>query len=207
MRDQTNHEVNIDAVCVDANWNLVADSVYQFCRENATKYFPCHGKGIGASMMPMSDWAKKAGVITHKANWQLRTATLGANRGRNISFDTNFWKSRIGERLVTHVANPNAIQLWGKSQTRHLMASEHLASEVPCRTYGKGRSVDEWKRKPTSENHLFDCLVLAAIAASKCGLELLELTRVDSTSSETVATAIPNKERRVAAAPPQRKEY
>jgi len=39
------------------------------------------------------------------------------------------------------------------------------------RTESRGRSVDEWKLTPGRENHWYDSLVGAAVAASITGLE------------------------------------
>lgn len=39
-------------------------------------------------------------------------------------------------------------------------------------TQGRGRTVDEWKPIPGRDNHWFDCLIGAAVAASITGAEL-----------------------------------
>lgn len=212
-RDESNESVHVDAVFIDANWNLTADAVFQFCKTSGDKFWPCHGRGIGAAMLPMSDWHKKTGEIPNAANWRIRPATLGSNRGRHIMYDTNFWKSRVGERLACPVGTPNALLLYGKSPLKHALLADHLSSELPIRTHGRGRDVDEWRtRAHTAENHWWDCLILSAVAASKCGLPLLEITQNRPTESPgdviadfAKATAIPKPTRRVAAAPPPRK--
>ena len=41
------------------------------------------------------------------------------------------------------------------------------------RTDGQGRTVQEWKLKPSGpDNHWFDCLVGCAVATSICGVKL-----------------------------------
>lgn len=211
-RDEANDDIPIDSVFIDANWNLTTDAVFDFCKKNASKFYPCHGKGIGAAMLPMNQWSRKAGEIPHKSGtWRIRPATLGANRGRHIAYDTNFWKSRVGERLVTPKGSANGLYLYGSSSMRHQLLADHLSSEIPIRTHGRGRDCDEWRtRANTSENHYWDCLVLAAVAASKSGLELLEITNTMNPvagegEASTQAAPLPNAVRRIAAPAPARK--
>ena len=52
------------------------------------------------------------------------------------------------------------------------MISEHLTAEYRTRTTGRGRECDEWQQRPgRPDNHLFDCIVGAAGAASVSGVE------------------------------------
>lgn len=49
----------------------------------------------------------------------------------------------------------------------HHMLPDHLASEQPIAVTARGQTVDEWKLFPRpQENHLFDCCVMASVAAS-----------------------------------------
>jgi hypothetical protein len=215
VRDESTDTVGIESVNVDANWNLTADAVYDFCKKNSPRFWPCHGKGIGAAMLPMAEWSKKVGTIHHKANWRISPSTLGRNRGRHILYDTNFWKSRIGERLVTPDGTANGIYLFGKSSVKHQLIADHLSAESPIRTHGRGRDVDEWRTKAhLSENHWWDCLILSAVAASKSGLELLEVmsdspfnveAHSDDSTKQYKPAPIVSTGRRVAAEPPVRK--
>jgi hypothetical protein len=50
------------------------------------------------------------------------------------------------------------------------MLSEQLTSEYPTRVEAKGRVVDEWRLIPGRDNHLLDCIVGAAVAASYAGV-------------------------------------
>jgi hypothetical protein len=50
------------------------------------------------------------------------------------------------------------------------MLADHLASEVPVRVESKMRACDEWKLIPGRDNHLLDCVVGAAVAASFSGI-------------------------------------
>ena len=55
----------------------------------------------------------------------------------------------------------------------HQSLLEHLTSEYRATmTHDQsGRQKDEWAKKPNTENHLFDCFVGCAVAASVSGLQ------------------------------------
>jgi phage terminase large subunit GpA-like protein len=50
------------------------------------------------------------------------------------------------------------------------MLLDHLTSEQPIAVTARGQPVDEWKLFPGRENHLFDCCVMATVAASAAGI-------------------------------------
>ncbi len=50
------------------------------------------------------------------------------------------------------------------------MLLDHLTSEQPIAVTARGQTVDEWKLFPGLENHLFDCCVMATVAASAAGI-------------------------------------
>lgn len=91
----------------------------------------------------------------------------GRWRVRQVVFDTNFWKSFVHARLATAMGDPGGLTLFGRQPEVHRMIAEHLTSEYAIRTEGRGRTVSEWKlRAEASDNHLLDCLVGCAVAAS-----------------------------------------
>ena len=56
------------------------------------------------------------------------------------------------------------------------MFLDQMVSEYSTRTEGRGRRVDEWDKRPNvSDNHFWDCLVGAAVAASEQGIVLPEI--------------------------------
>jgi hypothetical protein len=98
-------------------------------------------------------------------NW--RIGKLGDTDHRSALYDTNFWKSFVAARLRMAIGDPEAVTL---HQGDHDMLIEHLTSEYPVRTEARGRVVDEWKMLGR-DNHWWDCLVGAAVAASITGLQ------------------------------------
>lgn len=64
--------LKIDRCLVDANWGQSTDVVYQFCRQSphAAVLIPSHGRFVGASSVPFSEYKRKQGDrIGH--NWRI----------------------------------------------------------------------------------------------------------------------------------------
>jgi len=202
--DNTYDTLSNQKVFIDANWSLTTDAVYGFCKqeEKSFLFHPCHGRGIGAAQLPMSDWPKKLGEKKSDYNWVERQTTNVKNRGRHIIYDTNWWKSVVAERLIAPKGSPNALLLYGHASTRHELLCDHLSAEHPIEVYGRGRRIDEWKVKPgLSENHYFDCLVMSAVAACYLGLNPHNITITED--NNIISKVAPSRKRRVAAAPPR----
>lgn len=85
--------------------------------------------------------------------------------------DTNQWKSFVADRLKTPPAGAGCLTLFRPEPGRtHRMAADHCAAEYPVEVTAKGRTVTEWKDIPGRDNHLWDCLTGATVAASILGL-------------------------------------
>lgn len=174
-RDEGEDTLKIERCLVDANWDLASDAVYSFCKENEAVFHPALGKGVLANMLPMDQWPAKQGEKRGKG-WRIRLNTAGG-RGRHTIYDTNFWKSRVAERLMSPSGSSNCIKLYGSKAYHHQLLSDHLASEFSEKLTGRGRSVNQWSLKPGGgDNHWFDCLVMSAVGASQRGLELHDIT-------------------------------
>jgi hypothetical protein len=204
--DNTDDYLSNQKTFIDANWSLVTDAVYGFAKQEEKSYLfhPVHGRGIGAAQLPMSDWPKKLGEKKSDYNWVERQTTNVKNRGRHIIYDTNYWKSLVAERLIAPKGSEKPLLFYGDASTRHELLCDHLASEHPIETQGRGRKIDEWRIKPgLKENHYFDCLVMAAVAACYLGLNPHSIT-VSGDNNTVVSKVAPSKKRRVAATPPKR---
>jgi hypothetical protein len=157
--------MRISQLMVDANWGQSTAVVRNFARSSpfATQILPSRGKGVGASGTPMGprkNRGDRAGL-----NWLVGKTAEGTQI--EATYDTNFWKTFTSARLRLGLGDPEAIMLHAGN---HEMLIEHLVAEFPVRVEARGRSVDEWK-SVARENHLWDCLVGAAVAASITGLE------------------------------------
>ena len=165
--------MKIEKCLIDANWGQSTDVVYQFCRESAfaNVVVPSHGKYIGASSKPMSEYHKVVGDrVGH--NWRMPNIR-GKRAVRHVIFDTNYWKSFIASRLLESMGDRGSLSLWGRSSETHMLFAEHLTAEYRVKTEGRGRRVEEWKMRPEgTDNHWWDGLVGCAVGASMAGCVL-----------------------------------
>jgi len=163
--------MKIDRALIDANWGQSTDVVYQFCRQSkhAGIILPGHGRYVGASSIPFSEYRRKRGDrIGH--HWRI-PSTTGKRQVRHVLIDTNYWKSFIHARLAVAMGDPSCLSLFGRDEKAHRMLAEHLAAEFRVKTMARDRTVDEWKLRATRpDNHWFDCLVGVAVAARSKGL-------------------------------------
>ena len=168
-------ELQIGLIAIDANWGISTDIVYQFCRQTEFRgrVIPAHGRYVGASSKPMSEYRKKPGERVG-LNW-IVTSSASQRAIRHIAFDTNFWKSFVHERLASPIGERGCLTLYGSRPYEHELYAEHMTAEFRVRTQGRGRTVDEWKLRPDrSDNHWLDCTVGCAVLASSMGCALPE---------------------------------
>lgn len=168
-------ELQIGMIAIDANWGISTDLVYQFCRQTEFRgrVIPAHGRYVGASSKPMSEYRKKPGERVG-LNWII-TSSASQRAIRHIAFDTNFWKSFVHERLASPIGERGCLTLYGSRPYEHELYAEHMTAEFRVRTQGRGRTVDEWKLRPDrSDNHWLDCTVGCAVLASSMGCALPE---------------------------------
>ena len=158
--------LRISQMMIDANWGKSTQTVRTFARRSpmAGLLLPSHGRGIGASGTPLSDKHRTRGDRIG-LNWRINTV----QKQRSCTYDTNFWKTFVASRLRLPTGDPEAILF---HQGEHDLLFDHLTNEYPVRAEARGRVVDEWKLSGTRfENHWWDCLVGAAVAASIQGVE------------------------------------
>jgi hypothetical protein len=160
-------EMRIERCLIDANWGASTDVVYQFCRQSAHAgvVLPSHGRFVGASSRPLSEYASRPGDRTG-LNWRMPNVQ-GKRAVRHVLYDTNFWKSFVHARLAVPMGERGCLSLFGDKPDQHRLLAEHLTAEYRVKTEGRGRTVDEWKQRPDRpDNHWFDCLAGCAVAAS-----------------------------------------
>ena len=167
--------LKIERALVDANWGQSTDVVYQFCRQssNAGVILPSHGRYVGASSKPMTEYRKQQGDRLG-FNWMIPNVA-GKRAIRHVIYDTNYWKSFIHARLAVPVGDKGSLTLYGRIPGAHQLFAEHLTAEYRVKTQGRGRTVDEWKLKPQShDNHFLDCVAGCAVCGSMLGASLPE---------------------------------
>jgi len=164
--------MKIERCLIDANWTT--DMIYQFCRQSrhAAVVMPSHGRHVGASSVPFSEYKRKPG---ERVGLHWRTPNVQGKRTiRHVVIDTNYWKSFVHARLTVPMGDPGCLSLFVCGDGfDHLLLGEHLTAEYRVQTEARERIVDEWKARPGKpDNHWFDCLVGCAVAASMQGAVL-----------------------------------
>ena len=165
--------LKIDRCLIDANWGHSTDVVYQFCRQSShsTILMPSHGRFVGASSIPFSEYKRKQGDRVG-LNWRIPNVR-GKRAVRHVVYDTNWWKSFVHARLAVSMGDRGCLSLFGSKPETHRLFAEQITAEYFVKTSGRGRTVDEWKLRPEqSDNHWLDCLVGSAVAASIQGVVL-----------------------------------
>jgi len=165
--------LRVERCLIDANWGQSTDVVYQFCRQSshASVLMPSHGKYVGASSIPFSEYKRKRGdQVGH--HWRVPNVR-GRRAVRYMLIDTNYWKSFVHARLATPMGDKGCLSLYGREGAAHRLLADHLTAEYRVRTEARGRTVDEWKvRAGSPDNHWLDCLVGCGVAASTQGAVL-----------------------------------
>ncbi len=171
--------LKIERALIDANWGTSTDLVYQFCRESkfAGIVLPSHGRYVGASSKPMTEYRKQPGDRLG-FNWMM--PSVAKKRAvRHVIYDSNFWKSFVHARLAVPTGDKGSLTLYGRIPGIHQLLAEHLTAEYRVKTQGRGRTVDEWKLKPEHhDNHWLDCLAGCAVCGSMLGCTLPEFGAV-----------------------------
>lgn len=167
-------QLGISRCLVDSGY--FPDLVYEVCRRSAHRgiLMPSKGESITCKRRPMSEFEQKQGQI-NRGHWIVGRSP---NRAlRYVRIDTNYWKSFVHARYVTHLETEGSLSLFGKDRNVHRMFAEHQVSEHPIRTSANGRTVDEFERRSGGgDNHFLDCQVGCAVAASICGAQLKGIT-------------------------------
>ena len=156
--------IRIRQLLIDANWGQSTQVVRTFARRSAfaASILPSHGRGVGASGQPIAEKAKGRGDRLG-LNWRIGQISAGQ---RSVIYDTNFWKTFVTARMRLALGDPESISI---NQGSHDLLIEHFTAEYPVRVEARGRVVDEWKLQGR-DNHWFDCMVGAAVAASIAGV-------------------------------------
>lgn len=156
--------MRVGQVLVDANWGKSTPTVRTFARRSqfAAVILPSHGRGIAASGQPLTEKNKHRGDKIG-LNWRIGQVSAGQ---RSCLYDANYWKTFSASRLRLPTGDPESITIHAGD---HDLLFEHLTAEYPVQASARGRVVDEWK-SAGRENHWWDCLVGAAVAASIAGV-------------------------------------
>lgn len=169
--DERGSSLSVGRIMVDANWNESTTVVYEWIktRRTAGTILPSHGRHVSAISASWSQYKPKEGdrIGDH---WRIPAE---APRGvRYVTYEVNRWKSFVRARLQTPVGDPGGLLLFGSRPNDHLLLAEHFTAEIPVSVKTEKIEAVEWKLRPNRDNHWWDCIVGAAVAASIGGCVL-----------------------------------
>jgi len=186
-------KMNLDLCLPDRGWlpNIVDRAAET--SEFSGNILPCNGRKIGPDETPLSQCRPREGEFIGD-EW-----TLPAPKGEEIrrcQLDSYHWKDFTLQRLATPIGQRGCLSLYGQQQGQrftedHDFYAEHLTSEYYMPQSGR-RLVNMWKPKPgRSENHWWDTLVYAAVAASvkgasAIGFPLIQIGKAKGRNSRKV---------------------
>lgn len=158
----------IERLGIDASWGDSTDTVYRFARQSrySQAIRPMHGSYRGAARDPLvgPHRRRKRGEIAGD-QWIIPPP----NPIRHITFDSNYWKSRLAARLLTSLGERGSLAFHAGD---HRLLIDHCLAEYPRRVEGNNRVVDEWQLHVGRDNHYWDNLVACTVLASTLGLDL-----------------------------------
>lgn len=174
-------ELRVEKALVDYGWE--GESVFQYVRQSpyAGLLHPSKGFGRTAVSRGVGEWAAKAGErIGH--HWRL---SVSAKAGvRMVQFDSDVWKTFLHGALTVAQGGLTGLTFYGKDPATHEMIAHHCAAEYSTSAIIRGVTLDKWEVRPDRpDNHLWDCIVGAAVAASVAGVQW-------SASGEAIAPRI-----------------
>lgn len=157
----------IERLLVDRGYlpGVVADA----CRasKHAARAMPSRGLYVGPDRRRISEYPYRPGEQIGP-EWIVKPMHQGGAQ-LAVTFDSNCWKTLVHGRLSVAMGDAGCLSLFGRDARVHSVFADHLVGEYPERKEAKGVKMDEWKRRPTSEVHWFDCLVGCHVAASMAG--------------------------------------
>lgn len=160
-----------DAVWVDSGYE--PDAVYAFTKESGTKYRPTKGHGVAQERSTPYSEPRKLSRETPKIGEGWYVAYQAAEKVWLIHLNSDHWKSRAHEFLISPAGQPGSLVLYDAPPQEHLTLARHLTAERKVEEFipGKG-TVERWVRD-RRQNHYLDCLMQACAAADHLGVKPL----------------------------------
>lgn len=185
--------IGIERILVDSGWNtkLVSD----VCKQQKYRRIVWSSKGFPRTATSNIGQWKSTG--TERAGQAWRYTLSPDTKYYQLQFDADHWKSFTHERLHMPLGGKGVLTLFGQQQdpkrgliqANHEMFAEHCSTEYSEVIAYKGANWDKWEKPDKhADNHLWDCVIGATLAASTCGLKL---TTSDAPKAEPKPKAQP----------------
>jgi len=163
-------EIDLGLVMVDIGWKQAL--VYRAIKE-------CGQRGVmpgrGIAIQPGTDFLYPKGCGKKGSGLRVVQVKDPAFRSmRQTEYYSAMWKSFVFERLRSPMGARGRMAFFGADKRSHRELSLHLTAEYrePVLVKDGTVSVDVWHLQVGHDNHWWDCLVGAAVAARHLGCEL-----------------------------------
>lgn len=148
-------------------------TVYQWIERRAARVggqvMPSKGFARTTTSRGVSEWKPRPGE-RKGYHWRLTSGDYG--RTRAVQFDPDAWKSFAYSSLTAAAGGALGLWFYGRSAARHELLGMHCAAETAQPATVRGMTFDKWEQLPSRpDNHLWDCLVGSAVAASVLGIQ------------------------------------
>lgn len=171
--------MRVDRALIDSGWGQFTETVRSAVKGCRYPVMPSKGASILAKSTRGLNETKRSPGDRVGLHWRSNHPMRFGSNIRDVRIDVNYWKSWIAARLRTSPSEPGALLLCGSSPAdirRHTQFAEQLAAEECVSVEARGKRADEWGlRRPGVDNHLLDCLVMAAVAGNMQGVTLGEV--------------------------------
>ena len=94
------------------------------------------------------------------------------NLVRHTRYDTDFWKTMVRTLWQAPLAATGSLTLFEGNELTHYDFIQHMLSEKFVPITGPRGTIDKWTMIPGTQNHLWDCLVMASVASATLGGKL-----------------------------------
>lgn len=158
--------LDIQKGLIDANRGLFTPQVRKACFDLASVFEPVFGWGKGATDLFVRGQPHPG--EERGDGWQ-RPSLIPANLVRHTRYDTDYWKSFIRTSWQSPVGGAASLTLFDGDEILHWDFIQQMLSERSDVLEGKRGTIDKWTLIPGRENHLWDGLVMAAVANSITG--------------------------------------
>lgn len=175
-KNEAGTPLGVGLILIDWSDGEMDDVVAKVCRTSPYRalLMPAAGVGIGPNKAPMILYTPSQGE-TLGNHWIKKRNQKHAVMA--VRVDTNHWKARATTALTCPKTMKGAITLYGTNgengttMTDHRMLADHYSSEKGTRLKNEdsGRVVTVFDLKPNRENHYWDNLIGAMVAASMKG--------------------------------------
>ncbi len=176
--EQTGGDLRVERCLVDCGYE--SNAVYEAVRRSpyASVIYPAKGIGRSVTARGVAEWKPRPG---ERSGWHWRLTKAETGRGQMVQHDPDTWKSLLYERLTVPVGGPVALTFFGNDAHAHAMIADHCGAEYAEPVTLRGATFDKWQVRPDApDNHLWDCLTGAMVAASVAGV-LLSTNAVEPT--------------------------